>query len=181
MVTLHRMANDLEILKARAISNSVKNIDSQNIAKIPIAIIKFSLLSQVYAFETKYISEVHLIKGITTIPGTPSFVAGVVNLRGRIISAINLKTLLQMGEKGLTDQNRLIVLSLNAIYFGVICDTILGIFTQDRALLKSAPNNLPKSYSTFIEGIFPDNTILLDAHNILTSSEIIISNNEKEL
>lgn len=173
------MVSEQEILKARAISNSVNDTDSQSIAKIPIAIIKFSLLSRVYAFETKYVSEVHLIKGITTVPGTPLFVAGVINLRGRIISAINLKTLLQMGEKGLTDQNRLIVLFLNSMYFGVICDTVLGIFPEDQALLKSAPNNLPKNYSNYITGIFPDNTILLDAQNILTSSEIIISNNEK--
>lgn len=175
------MVNHKEILKSRAERNSVIDADSQNIAQVPITIIKFSLLSRIYAFETKYLAEVHLIKGITTVPGTPTFVAGVINLRGRIISAINLKTLLQMGEKGLTDQNRLIVLSLDSMYFGVICDTVLGIFPEDRALLKNPPNNLPKSYSNYIAGIFTDNTILLDAQNILTSSEIIISNNEKHL
>lgn len=164
-----------EILKSRAILNSAKERDNESVIKTPIAIIKFSLASAIYAFETKYVSEVHLIKGITPIPGTPSFVAGVVNVRGRIISVINLKTLLKIGERGLSDQNRLIVLHMQPMIFGVICDNILGTFTEDRDLIKKPPHNLPKNYLNYITGILPDNTILLDAQKILTSTEIIIT------
>lgn len=175
MVEKQKVLSQQEILKARAIQNSVNESSGQTVAKMPITIIKFSLISSIYAFETKYVSEVHLIKGITPIPGTPPFVAGVINVRGRIISAINLKTVLQIGERGLTDQNRLIVLSIQPMYFGVICDTVLGIFSEERALIKKPPTNLPKNYLNYITGILPDNTILLDAQKLLTSSEIILN------
>ena len=170
-----KILSQQEILKARALHNSVNENNGETIASTPIAIIKFALMSQVYAFETKYISEVHLIKKITPIPGTPPFVTGVINIRGRIISTINLKILLQMGERGLTEQNRLIVLSMNSMYFGIICDTVLGIFQEDHVLMKSPPSNLPQNYLKYIAGILPDNTILLDAQKLLTSSEIILT------
>ena len=148
-----KILSQQEILRARAIHNSVNENDGETIAHTPITIIKFALMSQIYAFETIYISEVHLIKKITPIPGTPPFVAGVINIRGRIISAINLKTLLQMGDRGLTDQNRLIVLSMDSMYFGVICDTVLGIFQEDLDLMKNPPSNLPQNYLRYITGI----------------------------
>lgn len=172
------MLDEQEILKLRALQNSEN--ERESMAKTPIVIMKFSLMSRTYAFETKYISEVHLIKGITPIPGTPPFLAGVVNIRGRIVSAINLKILFKMGDKGLTDLNRLIVLHMESMYFGVICDSLFGIFTEDLALIEKPPSNIPEDYLNYMTGLLPDNTILLDAQKILTSSEIII-NNEKNL
>ncbi|MFA6770560.1 MAG: chemotaxis protein CheW [Bacteroidales bacterium] len=175
MVIEQESVSQQEILKSRAIVNSVNENHNEMVAQAPTTVIKFSLISKTYAFETKYISEVLLIKNITPIPGTPPFVAGVINIRGRIVSAINLKSLLNMGERGLTDQNRLIVLSMQTVYFGVICDAVLGVFTEDRALVKSPPSNLPKNYLNYITGVLPDGTILLNAQKILTSSEIIIN------
>lgn len=170
-----KLLSQQEILKARAIENSANDNSSQVIVKKPITIIKFALLSHIYAFETKYISEVLLNKKITPIPGTPPFVWGVINLRGKIVSAINLQTFFKMGDKGLTDQNHLIVLSTQEMFFGVICDKVFGIFTEDESLSQAPPSTLNENYLKYISGILPDNSILLNAHKILTSSEIIIT------
>lgn len=175
MVKEQEILSQQDILEARARENSVNDNISQATAKEPISIIKFALLSHVFAIESKYVSEVLLIKKITPIPGVPPFVSGVINIRGKIVSAINLKTFFKMGDKGLTDQNHLLVLSMQEVYFGLICDNVLGIFSEDKSLSQSPPNTIHKNYLNYIIGLFPDNTILLNAQKILTSPEIIIT------
>ncbi|MGE0091159.1 MAG: chemotaxis protein CheW [Bacteroidales bacterium] len=164
-----------QILRHRAEENARKEIDvMESIAK-PVEVLKFSLLNRLYALDIKYVSEVSYIREITPIPGTPQFVAGVINLRGKIISAISIKTLFSLEERGLTEQNRLIVLKNNSnIIFGVICDAIGEITKMDMATLEEPPANFPSGLTRYISGIFPDNTILLNANKLTTSNEIII-------
>lgn len=168
------MKTEKEILKERAVKNAEVTISGIATIKDPVEILGFTLLNQKFAFEHRYASEVHFLKEITTIPGAPDFVSGVIFHRGRIISLVNLRTLFKMKERGLTDFNKFIILSDKDTYFGIITDSITGISTKDKSMLSLPPLTVDPYVSTYMKGVFEDGTVLLDAYKLLTSPEIIV-------
>jgi len=168
------MKTDKEILKERAVRNALITGDTASECKEPVEVLEFTLLNQKFAFERRYASEVHFLKEITTIPGAPEFVSGVIFHRGRIISLVNLRILFKMKERGLTDFNKFIVLSEKETYFGIITDTITGITIKDKSRMTPAPPTIDPVISVYVKGIFDDGVVLLDAFKLLTSPDIIV-------
>lgn len=150
-----------------------KNMDNSTTEEI-VSVVEFLLMPERYALEGNYVSEVFFLKEITTIPGTPPFVMGVINLRGRIVSVINLKSLFNLKDKGLTDLNKVIVLKSDEMEFGIASDSIVGNKSIEVNSLSSPPITLDHNGAQYIKGITPDGLILLDAIKLLTSNQIII-------
>ncbi len=168
------MKTEKEILRERAAKNAQSQINILPSMEESVEIIEFTLLNQKFAFERQFASEVHFLKEITTIPGAPGFVSGVIFHRGKIISLVNLRTLFRMKERGLTDFNKFIILSEKETYFGIITDSITGITIKDKTRLTSPPSTIDPYISKYIKGVFDDGVILLDALKLLTSPEIIV-------
>ncbi|PKP05565.1 MAG: hypothetical protein CVU10_09405 [Bacteroidetes bacterium HGW-Bacteroidetes-5] len=168
------MKSDNQILRERAVKNALK-IDSKiTVQEDSLSFLEFTLLSQKFAIDSSFATEVHFLKEITPIPGAPHFVSGVVFHRGKIVSVINLRSLFKMRERGLTDLNKFIILSYKEIYFGIIADSIIGITQKSTSAITPPPSTVDLKVSTFISGIFPDGVVLLDAKKLITSPEIII-------
>lgn len=168
------MKSDKEILLERAISTAKKNISSFKKKDNTVSVVEFSLASEKYAFEKSYVSEVLILREITPIPGTPPFVMGVVNLRSKILSIINLKSLFNLKDRGLYDLTKVIVLGNGENCFGIVSDSIFGIREVDLNSASQPPLNLNSAEVEFISGIFPDGQILLNAQKLLTSPKLII-------
>jgi purine-binding chemotaxis protein CheW len=168
------MEKDKEILLERA--KKVAGRKENNILKTEntISVVEFLLSPERFAIEEKYVSEVLSLKEITPIPGTPAFVMGVINLRGRIVSIINLKTLFNLKERGLTELNKVIILKDEKTEFGIVADSISGNKTIDLQTLSSPPLTLNTIESDNIKGITPDGLIILNAANLLNSKQIIL-------
>ncbi len=66
-----------------------------------LELLEFRLASERYAVETRYVSEVHPLRDLTPLPGTPPFVRGIVNLRGRILPVYDLKSSSRCPSKAL--------------------------------------------------------------------------------
>jgi purine-binding chemotaxis protein CheW len=167
--------NNRDLLRKRSISNAIREDNAVKETKNTLYALSFSLLGNNYAFETKYISEVLHIKEITKVPGTPDIIEGVINLRGSIVPVINTKELFSFGSKGLTEQNRLIILSHKAIYLGIICDSINDIINTDCTHINPLTPNISASLESYSKGVINDNTLLLDSIKIITSPTIIMN------
>ncbi len=139
-----------------------------------IAIVGFTLHPEKYAFEVVNVSEVLTMNELTPIPGTPAFIMGVVNLRGHIISVVNLKSFLGLTEGGLTQLNKIIVISDGKMIFGVLADEITGFSNFPSDKLLEPPVNLNGLLAEFVKGTLSDGTILLNASRMLTSKHLII-------
>jgi len=169
------MNRDRDILLERARNNALKISSGEYSNNNIIKVVEFNLLTEKYAFEESFVSEILFLKELTPIPGTPAFVLGVVSYRRKILSIINLKLLFNIRERGLSDLNKVIVLDNGSNYFGVVTDTITGIREVDQNSFTPPPINLDASEMEFISGVLPDGLILLNANKILTSSKIIIN------
>ena len=75
-----------------------------------LEILEFTLGHERYAFASTYVREVFSLTEITPLPGLPSHVLGVVNVRGRILSVMDIRRLLDFPNVGLTNLNKAIIL-----------------------------------------------------------------------
>jgi purine-binding chemotaxis protein CheW len=168
------MMDELQILNARAkILAGEKAEEDAN--KNHIIVVEFLLIPEKYALPGYIITEVLPLKEFTPIPGAPSFVVGVINSRGRIISVINLKSFLHLNEKGITELNKVIVLKQDQIEFGILVDAILGAKEISLNKLQAPPATLEATGSEYIEGVTADGMILLNPKAIMSNKSLIVN------
>src|SRR5665647_1033115 len=89
-----------KILIARA-QALARQPEKEEVAAGRIEIIEFLLAYERYGIESSYIGEVYPLKDLTPIPCTPPFVLGVMNVRGKIISVIDMRKFFELPDKGL--------------------------------------------------------------------------------
>jgi purine-binding chemotaxis protein CheW len=167
------MKDDGIILRQRAdkLSGNVKE-NLQRGESIPV--VEFLLIPERYCVPSAAVSEVLPLKEITAIPGVPGFIAGIMNVRGKIISIVNLKSFFNLKEIGLTERNKIIVLRHRAMEFGIVTDAITGTGEVHQSSLYPPPVTLNGIGAEYITGVTQDGLILLDVAAILSSSSLII-------
>ena len=139
-----------------------------------VEVLRFQLAYQEYAIEMRFVREVVLTGEITPVPGAPPFVAGICAARGQIISLVDLRILFSLPEQGLTDLNRVIVMTDGHITFGILADTITGIGTIPAAtILPPDPALLPIA-TGYLKGRAGNFLIVLDAARILNDPALIV-------
>jgi len=142
-------------------------------------ILTFRLANQEYAVETRYVREVFTIHEITPVPGAPEFIAGICAARGEIISLVDLARFFSIPEQGLTDLNRVIVLSNGTMTFGILADYITDIGTTPTGdLVPPDPGATPIG-ARYILGTAEGSRIVLDAAAILADPAMVIFDSRK--
>ena len=161
------------ILRERALALGVEPGGTQTLNQ-SIEVVEFLLAHERYAVESAYVREVHPLENLTPLPCTPPFVLGIVNLRGEILSVIDIKKFFGLPEKGLTDLNKIIVLQSANMLFGVVADAIIGVRSVPLAELQPSLPTLTGVREKYLKGVTPDRTILLDAEKLLADEAIIV-------
>lgn len=139
-----------------------------------IEVVEFLLASERYGIESSYIGEVYPLKNLTRIPCTPPFVMGVMNVRGKILSVIDMRKFFELPDKGLSDLNKVIIVSNDKLEFGILADAILGVrMLSIRHLLPTLPT-LTDIRSDYLKGITDDRLVVLDGGKILSDRGIVV-------
>jgi purine-binding chemotaxis protein CheW len=139
-----------------------------------IEIVEFMLADERYGIESGYVREVYPMKDYTPLPCTPPFVLGLLNVRGRIISVIDIKKFFDMHGKGISDLNRVIIIHDCNMEFGILADSILGV--GDIALRDIQPPlpTLTGIREEYLRGVTGERTVILDARKLLADKKIIV-------
>jgi purine-binding chemotaxis protein CheW len=115
-----------KILRARA-KALAQEPKEEKVNKERIEVVEFLLAHENYGIESVYIREVHPLKELTPLPCTPPFVLGIINVRGQILSVIDLKTFFALPTQELTNLNKVIIVHNDKIEFGLLADAIVGV------------------------------------------------------
>ncbi|NJD23407.1 MAG: purine-binding chemotaxis protein CheW [Melioribacter sp.] len=161
------------ILKARAQTLAVE-IKDVTTKKDFIEIMEFSLASETYGIETAFIREVYPLKDFSPLPGTPPFVLGIINVRGQIISIVDLKKFFNLPEKGLGELNKVIIVQNEQMEFGILADAIQGTCSVPLDAIQNSLVPTIEIGTGYLRGVTSDHTIILDAEKILSDEKIII-------
>lgn len=161
------------ILKARAVALASAPERAQAAGEA-IEVVEFQLAYERYAFESRYVREVTPLNNLTPLPCTPAFVLGIFNVRGEILSVIDIKRFFELPEKGLTDLNKVIVLEHANMRFGVLADAVTGARLVPVAELQSSLPTLTGIREEYLKGVTPDRTVILDAERLLADRSIVV-------
>ncbi|OGA16621.1 MAG: chemotaxis protein [Betaproteobacteria bacterium RIFCSPLOWO2_02_FULL_66_14] len=139
-----------------------------------LEIVEFMLAHERYGVETSFVREIHPLTNLTPLPCTPAFVLGIVNLRGEIVSVIDLKKFFDLPDKGLTDLNKVVVLQSATMRFGVLADAVLGVRRVPVAEIQPSLPTLTGVREEYLKGVTSERTIILDAENLLADGKIVV-------
>ncbi len=142
-----------------------------------IEIVKFSLADETYGIESAFVWGVYSIKDITPLPGVPSHIPGIINLRGQILPVIELNKFFNLPETGINELNKVIVLGIDSMEFGISADAVQGTQAVELEDIQEAPYTVTGIGQKYLKGITKENIAVLDAEIILNDETLII--NEK--
>jgi purine-binding chemotaxis protein CheW len=163
-----------QLLQSRAQALAEEN-QSPELAGAKIEVLEFVLADEHYAVETAWVREVYPLKSLTPLPCVPPFVMGIVPIRGRLVSVIDLKRFLGLPEKGLTDLNKIVVLQDAAMEFAVLADRVIGVHEIFSAELQASAAALSDARLEYLKGVTAERLIVLDGWLLLHDARMVVN------
>ncbi len=162
-----------EILKARA-QLLARKTEHEDKHLERLEVLEFFLASERYGIELSRVRETIPLKQFSPVPCTPSFVLGLINVRGRILSVIDIKKFFDLPERGITDLNKVIILYYGDMEFGILADAVTGIREISLADLQPTLPTLTGIRSEYLKGVTGDRLVVLDAPKLLSDKKIVV-------
>lgn len=139
-----------------------------------LEILAFLLAHETYAIETAFIREVYPLTELTPLPCTPDYISGIINIRGQILTILDMKKFFDLPEKGITNLNRVIVVQQEDMALGILADEIIGIRNIPKSGLNPPLPTIPGIHAGYIKGIDGEGLILLDMERFLNDRQLIV-------
>ncbi len=136
--------------------------------------ISFSVGEEEYGLELLRVKEVIRVRETTWLPKAPSFVKGIINLRGEVIPIIDLRDRFGLQVQEETPQTRVIVVEVEGRPMGMVVDSVNQVVRVPADQIDPPPPVLGGFSQEFITGVgkLDDKlVILLNADAILTMKE----------
>jgi len=139
-------------------------------------IVGFKVGRETFGVPITSLHEIVRVPEITAVPDAPEYMEGVINLRGRIVSVIDLRK--RFGEEaGATDRrNRILVVEHNGRLAGLIVDSATEVLKIPAADVEAAPTGFEEGKLNCVSGLgkYAGRLIvLLDMSKLLDFSKIL--------
>jgi len=157
--------------RARELARSKATADLPGLA---LELVEFEVQSERYALETEAVREIILPGHICSIPHTPDFVLGVINLRGLILSVLDPAVLLGIPRQELPERPPVAVLADRDMTFGLAMDRVLGVRTVLRDTIQTELAGGSQQVCRYALGITPERLTILRADAILNDPSLIV-------
>jgi len=111
---------------------------------------------------------------ITKVPQAPEYVLGVMNLRGRIVTVIDLGMKLELPSTKLNDESRNVIVNSNSEHVGFLVDRIADVMSADWDNVSPPPSNLGGIQEKFFKGVLKTDEgliVILDVDEVLKVDE----------
>jgi purine-binding chemotaxis protein CheW len=141
----------------------------------------FTLADEEYGIGILKIKEIIGMMPITTVPQTPEFVKGVINLRGKVIPVIDLRLRFGMESIDYTERTCIIVVEIDGtvgtVQIGIVVDSVSEVLNIKGEDIEDTPTFGTKLDTNYILGMAKMEggvKILLDIDQVLNSKEISV-------
>ncbi|MBF0353340.1 MAG: purine-binding chemotaxis protein CheW [SAR324 cluster bacterium] len=137
-------------------------------------LLTFQLGNQEYGIQILQAREVVGLMRIDPVPQTPSFMKGVINLRGKIIPVIDLRSKFGMPQIEPGKENCIVVVDMQGKLTGVIVDLLVGVLTVEPDDFEHTPELGSNIHAEFITGMVKLESRIV----IVLNMETILSNED---
>ena len=105
--------------------------------------------------DLRRIQEINKQVDITTVHHAPSYVRGVVNLRGQIVTVIDMRSKFGLPPLALNEEQRIVVVHWEGENIGLLVDKVRDIAVTDARVILNPPANVQGINGAFFAGIYP--------------------------
>lgn len=148
--------------------------DHKNDTSELLQLVSFKIGEEEFGVDILKVQEIIRMLQITKVPNSPDFVDGVVNLRGRIIPVIDLRTRLGMPRIERGKETRIVVVELSGITVGFIVDEVSEVLRIPKNITEAPPemvSGLDSDYITAVGKLEDRLLILLDLEKVLSTDQ----------
>jgi len=139
--------------------------------------VSFVIHGEEYGVPILCVQEIIRYETLTRVPQSPSYVDGVLNLRGQVIPVINLRRKFELPERELDKSTRIIVVEVRSRVMGMVVDEVSEVLQVNKEDIAPPPPMGTHLRTDYISGMAKINetlVILLEIDKILTTEESMV-------
>lgn len=136
--------------------------------------VTFQLDKEIYGVNVMQVREVLRYSDIAPVPGAPSYVLGIINLRGNVVTVIDTRMRFGLPAAEVTDNTRIMIIESDKQVIGILVDSVAEVVDLNTADIDDTPNVGTEESAKFIRGVCNRNDdllILIDLNKLLTDEE----------
>ena len=137
-------------------------------------LVVFSLANETYGVPTNYVREVQPLRDISPVPCTPSFVVGVINIRGSIYSVVDIREFFGVPQQEFTALTKVILVNAGGLEVGILADDVLGETSVPLDEIKPPLATRGGVKEEYVQGVTKDMLIILNLDALMRDERIII-------
>ena len=151
------------------------SLDKRNISDDPILQwVSFKLAGETYGVNVMQVQEVLRYTEIAPVPGAPSYVLGIINLRGNVVTVIDTRERFGLMPGEVTENTRVVIIEADKHVVGILVDSVAEVVYLRQSEIETAPNVGNEESAKFIQGVCHKNKellILIELDKLLTDDE----------
>ena len=154
-------------------------VPGERISQPEIQLACFKVGSQLFALDIMSIKEIIRPQKLTPVPKSPSFIEGMIHLRGDITPVADLRKRFDQPTIETNRDTRIVICSVAGKTIGLLVDEVTEVKRIQRQDITPAPQLLTSPEANYFLGVARDNDnliMLLDLDNILSTEEKIALN-----
>lgn len=140
-----------------------------------MALVVFRLGEEYFSCDLALVREFIDIEDITSIPCCPSHIVGNINLRGEIVTVVDIRFLLHSSHT--KNSNKAIVVQIDDLNLAILVDEIFDVFSIKREQLSSVPTSVSAELKPYLQGmaIYEENLLTtLDLAKIFAEGNLVV-------
>jgi purine-binding chemotaxis protein CheW len=122
--------------------------------------------NEYYGIPFRYTKEIMRNQSITPVPATPSYIKGMINYRGKLLSIIQLENLFKLNVEETGHHHHIIIIDDPSIFIGIYTTSIEGMYAYDPKKIHHALPIKSAIHSDFVLGLDNHSTTLLNIENL---------------
>lgn len=153
----------------------MKNNTKNELSTIEHEYVTFYVNDILMGVNIQNVQEINRFMKFTDVPQSSDFVKGVINLRGQVITVLDIKVILNLEHSGLNANSRNLILNTNSETIGMLIDSVSDVVTASAADIDETPANVSEGNERFYQGIYkmPDELlVILDVDELLNCDEL---------
>lgn len=136
--------------------------------------VTFKLGEETYGINVMQVQEILRMTEIAPVPGAASYVVGIINLRGSVVTVIDTRRRFSLPAFQESDDTRIIIMETGKSVVGMLVDKVSEVVYLHQSEIDTAPQLTNEESSRFIQGVVSndkDLLILLDTNKLLSQDE----------
>jgi len=114
----------------------------------------FQIKETIYGVDTRYVQEINQNTRITVVHRSPDYVRGVINLRGEIVTVIDLREKFGLRSIEINEDMQVVVVRYKEEDIGLLVDSMLDVISVRQGEVSPPPANLDGAVGSYFEGVY---------------------------